>query len=848
MVQVQRHGVVAVLAALAALLVVASPAAATTQVTIPLPKAGDVSYGVVQVKIAKAAKAPARGRDTAVRSKVGGLAVDVRSPQWKKLKKTTKVYLVVSNVNGGGSKVRNVALFITRKKPGTGPKTGPVVFTISNAKAVKSFWVRKVDKKGVATVFQVRNILSTAVGNWTRYLATLASARAFRAAAQPVDVHGRFKARAAATAGKLATGGTKMTPVAKDVFGLIFGTINDAPSYQAAKQSPSVGEFIRQELGNAKLAAQWEGVAAKLPLAIPDTYAAAAKEEAKFTKVPAARVARSKVVIADYSNSTQQAAIQTPRPVGLTTPGLPVVVHLQGTGSGSVTDSLGAIHCPPTCSSFYSSGRSPILTAVPSANSNFVSWAGCNWAQVGLDCQLRARGTGVAATQNPTVTFDLKPGAPPAPAPPAGGGAAAPPTSLDPTFGTGGNGLTLTRYSQGGTQRSAYGDAITQDDDGNLVVVGGRETPGGTQAWVISRYTPGGWLDPAFRPSGSPAGTVVYNESGTTNGATAVHIEPLDQIDVTGQSETPSGSAAVRVYQLDPAGNPTGFGGSGIGSIPIPGSTSTTPEAIAQVSSTDDLIVAGTAIVGSRSRVFVARFNDNGSPDTTFNGGSAVLLLPDSACDDIPTPDCYATDMALGSDGAVYVSGFTFGHLAGGRVFKLKATSGDADYAVDTSYGDASTPGAAQIEPAKVVIPHALLLGGSGEVIVGGQASTTGAGQCGIAKLTPAGALDGSFGTDGASMATLENGCILNALATQPDGALLFVGETEQSPYRSVLGRFTAGGWPDSAFVSGGVAAVDAGSEPSFFNDVLVQGAKPVAVGGAGGPPHEVQLARYMGG
>lgn len=821
-----------------------SASAAVTRVTLDVPTAGDASYGVVQVKLGKQSGKSRKGRDRVFGSKIGGLSFDVRSKSWRRLRATTKVHVVVSKINGESSSLRNVALFVTRKKTTNGPKSARVTFTIRNATAVKSFWVKKADKRGNVTNFKVRNILSTAVGNWTRYVATLGLARAFRAAARPVDKKGRFSEVHAARQGQgtIYRGGSPMSVAATRLFNLVFSTITDTTAYQAAKKSPVVTDYIRNDLKNPALAKRWETVAAKLPTAVPDRYAAAAKQEAQFSKISAPRISRTKVVIADLDNSTRQAAIQTPRDPNLRAPGMPVVVQLAGNGSGSVRDARGEINCPPTCSQFYPSGYFPIFTPTAGAGSDFVGWDGCTGGRDDIRCQVVNRSTSTnPPTHTAVATFALKPGqgAPPS-RPPASS-----PTSPDTTFGSGG--LTLTPMDDQGSPVTAYASAVVaQPTDGKLVVAGARARNGDPTAsdWVVARYTADGVLDSSFRPAGAPPGTLVIAETGGYKGASDVIVEPSGTIDVVGGHG--GVDAPARIYQVDATGAFTAFGnGSGIADIAIPGSTLTTTGAIARQPD-GKLVVAGTATIGGDLRPFVARFLDNGAPDTSFAAPEAFKLIADADCDSIGE-SCLVFSLRLrtGATGleSVYVGGIAFNGFVG-RVWKLIPGSGQNNVAADGTWGSG---GAVALGTAAVQSPYVLDLGPAATVLVAGGAATGSTSQCGVARLRPDGTLDPAFGTGGVGRIDRSNGCQINSIAQQPDGRIVFAGESYSTPYVPVLGRFTAAGQPDGSFAPGGATAAPGVGEPGFYNDVLLQGAKPVAVGGAKNP-HQILLGRYAGG
>ncbi|MEZ5124112.1 MAG: hypothetical protein R2736_21535 [Solirubrobacterales bacterium] len=121
---------------------------------LDIPKSGDLTYGVAQVRIGRT-HAPGVGAGARVfRTKVGGLKVAARSKGWAKRAKTTKVRVAVTRVTGTSKRMRNVVFLVARKRAGATQRGGKVRFTIRNAApVVQSFWVKRVDRRGRADIF-----------------------------------------------------------------------------------------------------------------------------------------------------------------------------------------------------------------------------------------------------------------------------------------------------------------------------------------------------------------------------------------------------------------------------------------------------------------------------------------------------------------------------------------------------------------------------------------------------------------------------------------------------------------------------------------------------------------------
>ena len=177
---------------------------AATEVVLKLPTPGDITYGVAQVHITARPRQSHPTKATIFQGDTGGLEIQATSPAWRALRKSTHVYVVVSTVKGAAKNVRDVYFFITRRRGGkAGPRQGTVSFSIPNATPqIHSFWVHGIDRHGHAVVFTSVNAISTAIGNWSRYLGVLKLAHALEAAIHPVDVNGEFRSPGGAGAAR----------------------------------------------------------------------------------------------------------------------------------------------------------------------------------------------------------------------------------------------------------------------------------------------------------------------------------------------------------------------------------------------------------------------------------------------------------------------------------------------------------------------------------------------------------------------------------------------------------------------------------------------------------------------
>jgi PKD repeat protein len=378
-------------------------------VSLAAPSAGDVSYGIARVQVDPGARVPALAGQLVFADRIGGLAVAARSPAWSELRRSTRVYVVVSGV-AGGSAVRDVAFFIVRRQTGSAPRQGEVSFSIANARAATgSFWVRAVDRHGYADIFHVRNLLATAVGNWTRYLSVLRAARALAAAVHPLELGrvGRTRAdgpgaQPGTPARLVRTGGQPPTRRARALLRLLLDAVTDPSEYAAAKTNPRVLDFIVHDLNNPSLARRWRAVTGRLPLTVPDRFAAAAQEEALFTQVHGPRIDHARVAIADGNNSSSQAGGDLTQ--------FATTLTVLGFGDGRITGRTFAdgqnIDCPKQCEARFLTGQEwETLTATPPLQITSFSWVGCDEVTPTNECRVLVGGHDRTISVSFTVAF-----------------------------------------------------------------------------------------------------------------------------------------------------------------------------------------------------------------------------------------------------------------------------------------------------------------------------------------------------------------------------------------------------------------------------------------------------------
>lgn len=224
-------------------------------------------------------------------------------------------------------------------------------------------------------------------------------------------------------------------------------------------------------------------------------------------------------------------------------------------------------------------------------------------------------------------------------------------------------------------------------------------------------------------------------------------------------------------------------------------------------------------VVGSDAALddmVVFRYLPSGAPDPSFGAGGAVATDLGGAA------QAYA--VALQPDGKLVVAGRSADEIALARYLP----NGDLDPAfgtggTTTTLGPAGNGGEAS----------ALGILSTGAVVVGGRVVTASGPSMFLARYTPGGFLDGSFGSGGWVADADTRLTNLTSLVVQPGDRVVVAGATGEghAPVQS-LARYSAGGSLDATFGTGGSASTPVGVA-STTEDVAVDGAGRLLTVGA---------------
>ncbi len=242
------------------------------------------------------------------------------------------------------------------------------------------------------------------------------------------------------------------------------------------------------------------------------------------------------------------------------------------------------------------------------------------------------------------------------------------------------------------------------------------------------------------------------------------------------------------------------------------------------------IVVAGTTYHGSEdAKIAIARYNPEGTPDSSFGGGDGAEVTSR------PGESLIAHDLALQPDGGIVVGGGDDGDFMAARY----TPSG----ALDPSFG---TGGISTIDAGEDA--SGVSLTPDGKIVLAGSTGGLGSEDLAVARLDADGDPDSSFSGDGRDTAPVPGTQSGSGVAVQDDGAIVVAGtEGDESGGRHfILARFGKDGGLDDSFSGDGVQTTTV-TNSDEANAVVVQPGGKLVVGGSTiRSGADFALARYL--
>ena len=329
---------------------------------------------------------------------------------------------------------------------------------------------------------------------------------------------------------------------------------------------------------------------------------------------------------------------------------------------------------------------------------------------------------------------------------------------------------------------------VATQSDGKIVVVGYLGTAGSSDARaVIERRNPNGTIDESFGNDGR-----IISAAGSADSYHAVVVESGDRIVAAGRR-----GGDLIVTRLTSAGAPDATFGAGGTAVADFGSDNEAAYGLA-ITPDGNLVAVGE----SDGNFAVARFTATGAPDVSFAQGGRQLYGVGEASDGLGA-------VALQGDGKVVAAGARGAAVA---VIRL-GTNGELDPGfsgdgvllvggLTAARGDGETPDHSQ----------AIAIQPDGRIVVSNR---TPDGDFGLARVTPGGNLDSTFGDDGLAVAGFEGEADVDALVVQPTGQILAIGTAKVGELiRTGVAAFNGNGQLITSFGEGGRVTIEAQIAP----------------------------------
>ena len=414
---------------------------------------------------------------------------------------------------------------------------------------------------------------------------------------------------------------------------------------------------------------------------------------------------------------------------------------------------------------------------------------------------------------------------------------------LDPTFGSGGQVMTDFTHS------TDLANAVAIQPDGKLVVVGTtyKQNDFSDEDFAVARYNADGTLDSTF----GNGGKVRTDFPGLAAVASSVVIQPDGKIVVAGGAfPLFSFLGNFEIVRYNANGSlDRSFGSGGVVTTVFEAGSYASAVAL---QSDGKIVAAGTVFVDfnigdqSDTDFALARYNANGSLDTTFGTGGLVSTdfvgREDDAFSVLIQPDGKIVAVGSANDPVSYYDFAAARYLSSGAI---DATFGNGG-TVKTDFGDQNFDRA-----------RSAVLQADGKIVAAGFAISNGGGteNFALARYGSNGVLDTRFGRGGMTQITFGSCCqSANQVLLQPDGKLIAVGypNSESSDSDFTLARLNPNGSLDQTFGIGGKVRTSFGDLNGGANGAALQAdGKIVAVGFQAtftNRRSEFALARYLNG
>ena len=333
----------------------------------------------------------------------------------------------------------------------------------------------------------------------------------------------------------------------------------------------------------------------------------------------------------------------------------------------------------------------------------------------------------------------------------------------------GGQCFTVLRYTADGSLDTSFADSgkvttnvgtkyasaesVTIQSDGKIVVAGDSFNASGNNDFAVVRYNANGTLDMSFNETGKATADFGAHDYGRS---VAVHGD--GRIVVTGyttKSYESKKECALACFKANGSLDTT-FNGTGEVTTNFGGDGNAEGRSVA-VQTDGKIVVVGYATAGNIEEFALARYNADGTLDTSFGDSGQVMT-------DVGISGSNATGVALQKDGKIVVVGYAVNNS--GTNYDFACVRYNTDGKVDQSFGDGGKvmtsvgQGDGKANSVAVQSDGKIIVAGSvyfGDVTVAGSVYV-GDSKFAVVRYEASGKLDMSFNAAGSVLTAVGSG------------------------------------------------------------------------------------------
>jgi uncharacterized delta-60 repeat protein len=361
--------------------------------------------------------------------------------------------------------------------------------------------------------------------------------------------------------------------------------------------------------------------------------------------------------------------------------------------------------------------------------------------------------------------------------------------------------------------RSSEANSVVVQNDGKIVVVGYSQN-GSNDDFAVVRYNTDGSLDTSFSGDGKQT-----TDIGSGNDAArSVVVQSDGKIVAAGYATIATKRQfAVARYNTDGSLD-TSFSGDGIQTTAL---GSDRDESFSVVLQSDGhIVVAGYSSNGSNNDFAVVRYTSTGSLDTTFSGDGKQTTSIGSGND-------VAYSVVLQSNGKIVAAGYSRTGSNDGFAVVRYNTDGSLDTTFDSD-GKQTTDLGSGAASYSVVVQR------DDKIVVAGYYNNVGNADFAVVRYNTDGSLDTTFDSDGKQTTAIGSGAdVGRSVALQSDGKIVIAGYSNNGVNDDfAVVRYNTDGSLDTSFDVDGKKTIAIGSGNEVAYSVTVQSdGKIVAAG-----------------